>query len=406
MEELIVRQGLKDVGYSPTELCFLDEENRKIFYRGYDLADLAEHSTFEECAYLLLYGELPTKEQFQKFCNQIVTIRSDIIGEFAPWGKGSARKLLVLMNQNAHPMDMLRALVSVYGCNGLAEKVKIEDRLFHAIALMAAMPVFVAAVGHYQKNGKFMRISHWDAVAEREIAENQNASAAKTFLRLLHNREPQDEEWQALDVSLVLYLEHEFNVGAHVAHAVTSANADIYSANIGGACALKGDAHGGANEAALTLLEEIGRKENAEKVIKKIMSEEGGTVKGFGHAVYKHGDPRCAVMKPLVQKLARCKKEKTLYELAEHVEELMLKIKGLHPNIDYWTAPLYSFLKISKTLATPIFEMSRVVGWSAHHLEYLKLNRTEKGRLILIRPRSSAYIGPAPRPYVPINKRD
>src|SRR3989344_2746004 len=394
------------VGYSPTGLCFLDEENRKIFYLGYDLADLAEHSTFEECAYLLLYGELPKKPQFQKFCNEIVDIRSNIIRDFAPCGKGRARKLLVLMNQNAHPMDILRTLVSVYGCNGLAEKAKREDKLFHAIALMAAMPVFVAAIGHYQKNGKFMRISRWDAVAEREVAENQNASAAKTFLRLLHNREPEYEEWRALDVSLMLYLEHEFNVGTHVAHAVTSANADIYSANIGGACALKGDAHGGANEAALTLLEENGQKEKAEKNNKKIMSEDGGTVKGFGHAIYKHGDPRCAVMKPLVQRLARSKKEKALYDLAEHVEELMQKTKGLHPNIDYWTAPLYSFLKISKTLATPIFEMSRVVGWSAHHLEYLKLNRTEKGRLILIRPRSSAYIGPAPRPYVPINKRD
>ncbi len=335
-----------------------------------------------------------------------MTTRSDIIGEFAPWDEGCARKLLVLMSQNAHPMDMLRTLVSFYGCNGLAEKARKEDKLFHAVALMAAMPVFVAAVGHYQKNGKFMRISHWHEMAEREAAENQNASAAKTFLRLLHNREPQYEEWRALDVSLMLYLEHEFNVGTHVAHAVTSANADIYSANIGGACALKGDAHGGANEAALTLLEEIGQKENAEEFIKNILSQSGETVKGFGHAIYKHGDPRCAVMKPIVQKLARSKKEKALYELAEHAEELMFKMKGLYPNIDYWTAPLYSFLKIPKALATPIFEMSRVVGWSAHHLEYLKLNRTEKGRLILIRPRSSAYIGPAPRQYVSISERD
>ena len=405
MEELIVRQGLKGVGYSPTELCLLDEENRKIFYRGYDLADLAAHSTFEECAYLLLYGELPKKTQFQKFCNEIVDIRSNIIREFAPWGKGRARKLLALMNPSAHPMDMLRTLVSVFGCNELAEEAG-KPQLFHAITLMAAMPVFVAAIGHYQKNGKFMRISNWDAVAEREAAENQNVSAAKTFLRLLRNSEPQYEEWRALDVSLMLYLEHEFNVGTHVAHAVTSANADIYSANIGGACALKGDAHGGANEAALTLLEEIGQKENAEKIIKKIMDEKGGTVKGFGHAIYKHGDPRCAVIKPFVNLLARGKKEKALYDLAEHAEKLMFKMKGLHPNIDYWTAPFYSFLKIPKTLATPIFEMSRVVGWSAHHLEYLKLNRTEKGRLILIRPRSSAYIGPAPRPYVPMDKRD
>lgn len=403
MEELIVRHGLKNVGYSPTELCRLDEENRKIFYRGYDLAELAEHSTFEECAYLLLYGELPTEQQFQKFCNEIVDFRSAIIREFAPWGKGDARKLLALMNPKAHPMDMLRALISVFGCNALTDKAK-ESKLLHAIALMSAMPVFVAAIGHYQKNGKFMKISHFDTMAEREVAENQSASAAKTFLRLLRNREPKEEEWRALDVSLMLYLEHEFNVGTHVVHAITSANADIYSANIGGACALKGDAHGGANEAALAMLEEIGAKEQAEEFIKNIFGKSGETVKGFGHAIYKHGDPRCVVMKPIVKKLARGKKEKELYDLAEHVEELMLKIKGLHPNIDYWTAPLYSFLKIPKSLATPIFEMSRTVGWSAHHLEYLKLNRTEKGRLILIRPRSSKYIGPAPRLYVPVNK--
>lgn len=405
MEKLIVRQGLKNVGYSPTELCRLDEENRKILYRGYDLAELAEHSTFEECAYLLFYGELPTEHQFQEFCNEIVDLRSYIIRDFAPLEKSGARKLLTLINPQAHPMDMLRTLVSVFGCNVLADKVE-ELSLRNAIALMTVIPVFVAAIGHYQKNGKFMRISHWDAVAEREVAENQGASTAKTFLRLLRNREPKEEEWRALDVSLMLYLEHEFNVGTHVVHAITSANADIYSANIGGACALKGDAHGGANEAALTLLEEIGKKENAEEFIKNVLGKSGETVKGFGHAIYKHGDPRCAVMKPIVEKLARTKKEKALYDLAEYVEELMFKSKVLHPNIDYWTAPLYSFLKISKALATPIFEMSRVVGWSAHHLEYLKLNRTEKGRLILIRPRSSKYIGPAPRPYVTINKRD
>jgi len=401
MSELIVRQGLKNTAYAPTGLCLLD---KKILYLGYDLAELAARSTFEECAYLLLYGELPQKQQFQKFCNEIVDFRSAAIREFVTRGKGRARKLLALMNPAAHPMDMLRTMVSVFGCNALAEEAG-KPQLFHATALMAVMPVFVAAIGHYQKNGKFMRVSHWCAVAEREVAEDQNASAAKAFLRLLHNREPKEEEWQALDVSLMLYLEHEFNVGTHIVHAVTSANADIYSANIGGACALKGDAHGGANEAALALLEEIGKKENAEEFIKNILGK-SETVKGFGHAIYKHGDPRCAVMKPLVEKMARTKKTKALYELAESVEKLMLNTKKLYPNIDYWTAPLYSLLNIPKALATPIFEMSRTVGWSAHHMEYLKLNRTEKGRLILIRPRSSAYTGPAPRPYTPINERD
>src|SRR3989344_5985272 len=402
MSELIVRQGLKNTAYARTGLCFLA---KKILSLGYDLEELAARSTFEECAYLLLYGELPQKQQFQKFCNEIVDFRSAAIREFVTRGKGRARKLLALMNPAAHPMDMLRTMVSVFGCNALAEEAG-KPQLFHATALMAVMPVFVAAIGHYQKNGKFMRVSHWCAVAEREVAEDQNASAAKAFLRLLHNREPKEEEWQALDVSLMLYLEHEFNVGTHIVHAVTSANADIYSANIGGACALKGDAHGGGQEGAPAVVEENGKKKNTQEIIKKIMDEKGGTVKGFGHAIYKHGDPRCAVIKPFVNLLARGKKEKALYDLAEHAEKLMFKMKGLHPNIDYWTAPFYSFLKIPKTLATPIFEMSRVVGWSAHHLEYLKLNRTEKGRLILIRPRSSAYIGPAPRPYVPMDKRD
>lgn len=396
---MVERPGLRNVITGPTRLCRMDPRHRTLEYCGYSVAELATRSCFEEVAYLLLHNELPDEAQLAELRAALAdTPLEDMMF-------GVPQYVYMTFRAHAwrsHPMHMLRGLVSVFGAN---------DVIFHpsdtpqrrAVRLLGIMPVLL----------RYLALSSCDIATLRDAVvvtiDPRMAAApyslAKVFLHLLKGKEPVLREAALLDASLILYAEHEVNIGTHALHAIASANADLYSAVCGAMGALSGDLHGGANEAALELLQEIGSTDRVEAVLRQKL-QTGESVKGFGHAVYKSGDPRCAILKPMVKAFAKEKGREDFYHLAEIVEKTMLGIKKgkkLYPNIDFWIAVLYELLDIPKTLFTPLFAMGRMAGWCAHYLEYRELNRSG-GRLNLMRPRAR-YVGYAPRPYVPIGER-
>lgn len=397
----VIDPGLRHTGYAPTGKCLM--RDGRLYYCGYDAADLAARSSFEECAYLLLHGKLPREKELHGFRAELQGLTIAHLNGFIPPRRncGEFRRLLTLFGSSGiytDTMDTLRTMISFLGAG--AHKEPATDNLVwhHALTLMATLPLFVAAIAHHRKYGSIRKFP-WHMTPPKPY------SVAKMFLALLYGKEPFEEEGRALDASLILYLEHEDNASTHTAHVVTGTNSDIFSANIGGLCALKGNLHGGANEYAMALLEEIGEKSRAQEVLEKKLAS-GELIMGFGHAIYKHRpDPRCLVMKPIVENLARTDAQKQLYELCLHVEELALALIGKRPNIDFWTAPLYKFLGIPRELATPVFAMARNVGWSAHYMEYRRITADKRGMPELIRPVSSEYVGPEPQPFVPIHQR-
>ena len=385
------KEEIKDLFYDPglrrtitggTKICLLDEniDPPMFFYYGYSIADLAKYSNFEEVAYLLFHGELPTREELILFNKELI---SDLDGLRYSGIISHTYRLLELHSRSVHPMDILRTLVSVFGANDL-EFNKENDDLKRATRLAGIMPFFVASVGCYTKQ-RYPR------------TDKTSFSQPKNFLYFLNSGEPYELDIKLIDTSCILYAEHEFNVSTTTDHAITSANSDIYSAICGAIGALRGNLHGGANEAAMNLLLEIGNVNRVEEcIMRKLARKE--KIMGFGHGVYKKGDPRCPIMKPLVLELSLAKGEMKWFEISEKVEELILREKGLYPNIDFWTAPAYYLLDIPIRLYTPLFVMSRVVGWCAHFMEYKNLKQP------LMRPRAK-YIGPKPRPYILIRER-
>lgn len=396
----VIDPGLRHTGYAPTGKCLM--RNGRLYYCGYDVTDLAAHSSFEECAYLLLHDELPNEKELNGFRAQLQSMTIAHLNGFIPPRRncGEFRRLLTLFSSShTNSMDALRTMVSLLGAGAFTEPA-VENLILHnALTLMATMPLLVAAISHHKKYGNLRRFP-WHVTPPKPY------SVAKMFLTLLHGKEPPEEEWKALDISLILYLEHEDNASTHTAHVVTGTNSDIFSANVAGLCALKGNLHGGANEYTMALLDEIGHAPRSREVLKRKL-DAGELIMGFGHAVYKNEpDPRCIVMKPIVRRLAQTDARKKIYETALVVEKLVhWELLGKMPNIDFWTAPLYKFLGIPAELATLVFAMSRTIGWSAHHMEYRKLTADKRGMPELIRPRSSEYIGPEPRPYIPISQR-
>jgi len=398
--KLIERPGLRNVAYGVTALCRLDQKNKRLEYCGYSVEDLAAHSSFEEVAWLLLHGEFPTEEESEKFCRELRFSQLRAIRSFGAHS-GYVKNVLQQHLLHAHPMDILRSMVSVLGANmlGMAHVEMLHD---HGVQTLGYLPVFVAAIGRHLAGTLEDSESFYAPTITRS---DLPFPAARTFLELLRRDSPSEEEVRALDTSLILYAEHEFNLGTHVVHAIASSNSDLYSALCGAIGGLRGDLHGGANEAVLDLLKQIRTPDRVVSVLTEHMEQ--GPVMGFGHAVYKDGDPRCAIIKPFVEELAKTPEQKMFFEVACAVEEAMLTIKPgrkLYPNIDFWIAPLYEFLHIPQPLFTPIFAMARTAGWIAHFLEYRKRARDTKGRLILLRPRGR-YVGPPSRAFVPMEER-
>ncbi|MFI4861137.1 MAG: 2-methylcitrate synthase [Phycisphaerales bacterium JB063] len=369
-------RGMAGVIAGETAIATVGQEGKGLTYRGYSIFDLAEHATFEEVAWLLLKGELPTADQLAGFRSRLLAAR--------PLPPG-LRHVLEQLPKSAHPMDVLRTGVSALGClepepesPTAADQDRIAERL---IATLPSMLMYWYQFAHHG-----MKID----------TDVKDASVAGHFLHLLYGRMPDDTQQRAVDVSLILYAEHEFNASTFTARITTSTLSDIYSTITGAIGTLRGPLHGGANEAAMALIEPLQNADEAERYIMGALARKD-KIMGFGHRVYRISDPRSDVIKAWAKRLADATGDTRLYPVSERIEQVMRREKNLFPNLDFFSASAYHFLGIPTPLFTPIFVLSRVAGWLAHVFEQREDNR-------LIRP-SAVYTGPEERGWVPIEKR-
>jgi 2-methylcitrate synthase/citrate synthase II len=360
--------GLAGIIAGETEICWVDP-NAGLMYRGYDIHEMAEKASFEEVAYLLLNGELPSVAQLGKFTRQIASERK------LP---AAVVKTLRLMPRGTHPMDMLRTGVSMLGpfdeeLNDHSHDANIRK----AIRLIARVSTLVT-------DG--WRISE----DEEPLSPKQDLTQAGNFFYKLRGEIPQAWQIRMLDTIFILYADHEFNASTFAARVTASTLADMYAAVTSACATLKGPLHGGANEASMRMLDEIKTPDRAEEWLKKQLAKKA-KIMGFGHRVYKKGDSRVPIMREIGRDLGERTGKEQWIPICEKLEETMEREKQLCANVDLYAAPVFAMLGFPPQLNTPLFAASRVAGWCAHVVEQHDNNR-------LIRPRS-LYTGPAMRPY-------
>lgn len=365
--------GLAGVVAGQSAIATVGQEGQGLNYRGYSIDDLAEKASFEEVAYLLHYGKLPTQTELDAYVNKLIGLRT--LPE-------PLKAVLRMIPKNTHPMDVLRT-----GCSFLGNLEPEEDfKQQYAIAdrLLALFPGMMCYWYAYHFQG-------------REISGlSDEETIGGHFLTLLHGRAPTELQRQMMNVSLILYAEHEFNASTFAARVTAGTLSDFYSAITAAIGTLRGPLHGGANEAAMELIEQFNSPEQAEAGLMAMLANKA-KIMGFGHRVYRDCDPRSDIIKTWSEKLANARGERLLFEVSERIEAVMRREKKLFPNLDFYSASAYHYCEIPTFLFTPIFVMSRITGWSAHVFEQRADNR-------LIRP-SSEYIGPEPRPFVAIEER-
>src|SRR5450432_333403 len=360
--------GLAGVIAGETEICWVDP-NAGLMYRGYDIHEMAEQANFEEVAYLLLNGELPTIEQREKFRSQIAQAR--------PLPK-EVLETLRLMPKNTHPMDMLRTGVSMLApfdpeLNDHSHQANIRK----AIRLIAKVSTLITD-GYRIQQGK-------DPLPERP-----ELTLAGNLFYKLSGEVPQDWQIRMMDTIFILYADHEFNASTFAARVTASTLADMYAAVTSACGTLKGPLHGGANEESMRMLDEIKTADRAEKWMMDALAEKK-KIMGFGHRVYKEGDSRVPIMREIARDLGKRVGKEQWVPICENLEKTMEREKHLCANVDLYAAPVFTMLQFPPELNTPIFAASRIAGWCAHVVEQHDHNR-------LIRPRS-LYTGPAARPY-------
>lgn len=372
-EEKKKKIALAGVVAGETAIATVGKEGIGLTYRGYTIEDLAENASFEEVAWLVLQGELPTAAQLEKFRKELASRRS------LP---DALKKILEVVPGDAHPMDVLRTGCSTLGT--IEPEGDSRDGYEIALRLLASFPSMLLYWHHFHKSGKRIET---DTGAE---------GVAAHFLHLLHDRTPEPLQARAMDVSLILYAEHEFNASTFACRVITGTGSDFYSAVTGGIGALRGPLHGGANEAAMELIEKFKTADEAEAGVLKMLAEKK-VVMGFGHPVYRIMDPRSPIIKSWSKKLSKDHGERHLYDVSERIESVLMREKKLFPNLDFFSASAYRFLGIPTEMFTPIFVFSRISGWSAHILEQ-RVNKK------LIRP-TAEYIGPEQREFLPTERR-
>ena len=367
-----VYHGLEGVLAGESAVCDVDHDTGGLLYRGYRIGDLAEHASFEEVAYLLLVGTLPNQKALSAFREELVRARS------IPEG---VVRFLQSLPPLSNPMDVLRTGVSLLGVDDPDRDSNDHQSNFRkAVRLTAQMPTLLAAFG---RKGEMPRF-----VPDHSHAEN--------LLDLLAGSRPDPFATKVMNVSLILYAEHEFNASTFAARVTASSLSDIHSAVTSAIGSLKGPLHGGANEAVMKMLLEIGSVENAERYVRERLSRKE-RIMGFGHRVLKGGDVRSDIIKRYAEELGNRKKEKKWFELSSRIETIMREEKNLYPNLDFYSASAYYLLGLPISFDTPLFVCSRISGWAAHVIEQHDHNR-------LIRPRCK-YTGPRGLPYLPIEKR-
>jgi 2-methylcitrate synthase len=365
--------ALSGVVAGETSICTVGKEGSGLTYRGYSIEDLAEHATYEEVAWLVLHGELPTTNQLDEF-EQELTKRRALPPPLC--------QALELLPATTHPMDVLRTGCSVLGA--LEPEGGDRDGMEIAQRLIATLPGMLLYWYHFHRGG------------ERISTETNEAGVAAHSLRLLHRQSPAEQAARAMDVSLILYTEHEFNASTFACRVVAGTASDFYSAVCAGIGALRGPLHGGANEAAMAVIEKYRTPDEAESALLEMLAQKQ-VVMGFGHPVYRIRDPRSEIVKSWSRKLSAAHPEAHLYSVSERIEAVMKREKNLFPNLDFFSASAFHFLGIPTDMFTPIFVFARIAGWAAHILEQ-RVNRK------LIRP-TAEYTGYAPRPFASIDRR-
>jgi 2-methylcitrate synthase len=365
--------GLRGQSAGETALCTVGKTGTGLTYRGYDISDLADNTTFEEVAHLILYGELPNAKELAAYKQKLEGQR----GLPTP-----LREVLERIPKSAHPMDVLRTGCSMLGNLEPEGDFKAQNAV--ADRLLAVLPSIINYWYRFSHDGK-------------RIETGTDAdSLAGHFLETLLGRKPSALHQRVLDVSLILYAEHEFNASTFTARVCASTLSDMHSCVTGAIGSLRGPLHGGANEAAMELIERFRSPEEAVAGVKQMLARKD-KIMGFGHAIYRTSDPRNVIIKGWAEKLAQEVGDEVLYPVSCAVEKTMWEEKELFANADFFHASTYHFMGIPTKLFTPIFVCSRVTGWAAHVMEQRSNNR-------IIRP-SADYIGPAPRKVVPLAQR-
>ncbi len=368
-------KGLEGVVAATTELCDLDGAQGRLAYRGYDIDDLARHASFEEVVWLLWHGDLPGAVELEGFRKELADRRplAPLLG-----------KALKLVPKETHPMRVLQAAIALLGMlDPDAEDNSAEANRRKVVRLVAQMATLTAAF-HRIRQGK------------RPVPPRAELGHAANFLYMVAGRKPKPVNVRAFDAALVLYAEHEFNASTFSARTIASTLSDMHSAVAGGLAALKGSLHGGAGEAVMRTLREVGSPERAEAFTKQALAAKRRLM-GFGHRVYKAGDPRARILRALAEKACRKSGEGIWFETAVRLHEVVNREKGLIPNVDFYSAPLFYALGIPVDLFVPVIAVSRIAGWTANVMEQHADNR-------LIRPRAE-YLGAPHRPFRPLAER-
>lgn len=366
--------GLRGQSAGETSLCTVGKTGSGLTYRGYAIEEMAEQASFEEIAWLLLYGSLPSRAEHAAYVTRLKDRRS------LP---DALKQVLELIPKDTHPMEVMRTGASFLG--NLEPEQSFREQQDVADRLLAALPGIICY---------WYCFSHEGRRIDTEVMDED--SIAGQFMQMLHGKKPDPMHVEVMNASLILYAEHEFNASTFTGRVCAATLSDMYSCITGAIGSLRGPLHGGANEAAMAMISNFSSPAEVKAGILGML-ERKETIMGFGHAIYRKSDPRNAIIKKWAQKLAEQNGDTTLYDIACAAEQVMWDEKELFPNADFFHAPAYNYMKIPTELFTPIFVMARVVGWAAHVIEQRANNR-------LIRP-SADYTGPEPRPFVPIAQR-
>jgi citrate synthase len=371
---MTVTRGLEGVVATSSSISSIIDDT--LTYVGYNIDDLADNASFEEVIYLLWHRKLPTATELAELKQQLadnMELPKEVIEHF---------KMIPI--GDIHPMAALRTVVSLLGLyDDEADEMETEANYRKAIRLQAKMPAIVAAFARVRKGLE-------------PVAPRTDLSFAANFLYMLTGNEPDEVAIEALDKALVLHADHELNASTFTARVCVATLSDVYSGVTAAIGALKGPLHGGANEAVMKMLKEIGTVENVETYVRgKLANKE--KIMGFGHRVYRQGDPRAKHLKKMSEKLTALTGEPHWFDMSVAIDQIVTSEKNLPPNVDFYSASMYHSLGIDHDLFTPIFAVSRVSGWLAHILEQYENNR-------LIRPRAE-YTGPGMQVYIPITQR-
>lgn len=372
-------KGLENVITNTTSIGYIDGEAGRLFYRGYDIADLAEHSTFEETAYLLIYGKLPGRQELSEFTEKLVSNRNVMAEVIERLGQFPCP---------CHPMSMLRTGISLMECIDETCQIPLDihGKQEAGIKLIAQIPTLTAAIARLLKN-------------EQLVPPDPTLSYAANFLYMMKGERADPLEEKVMDSALILHADHGMNASTFAAIVVAATLSDIHSAITTGIAALKGPLHGGANECVIKMLLKLNSQEEAADYVDEIIAN-NKRIFGFGHRVYRSYDPRGTILKQYAEDITRITGNQHLYSIASTIEEKGIQAfghKGVYPNVDFYSGLIYYCLGFDIPIYTPIFAVSRTTGWVARIIEYLEDNR-------IFRPRAE-YVGPKDLTYVPIDKR-